>query len=64
MFRFHSISDYHKALQNGQTTCVEAVLFYLDAIEQHKHLNAYIEVFADEALARANELDLFRSKEG
>lgn len=64
MFRFHSISDYHKALQNGQTTCVEAVRFYLDAIERHTHLNAYIEIFSDEALARADELDSLRSKQG
>ena len=64
MFRFHSISDYHKALQNGQTTCVEAVRFYIDAITEHAYLNAYIEVFEEEALTKANELDELRAKEG
>ncbi|MBX9734767.1 MAG: Asp-tRNA(Asn)/Glu-tRNA(Gln) amidotransferase subunit GatA, partial [Chitinophagaceae bacterium] len=61
---FHSISDYHKALQNGQTTCVEAVRFYIDAIAQQAHLNAYIEVFEEEAYTKARELDELRSKEG
>jgi aspartyl-tRNA(Asn)/glutamyl-tRNA(Gln) amidotransferase subunit A len=32
LFRYSTIKDYHKELQNGQTTCVEAVHCYLDAI--------------------------------
>ncbi len=58
MFRFNSIKDYHKELQNGQTTCVEAVCFYLAAIKEHVSLNAFIEVYEEEALAKALELDL------
>jgi aspartyl-tRNA(Asn)/glutamyl-tRNA(Gln) amidotransferase subunit A len=42
---------------NGTTNCVAAVRFYLDAIEAKKHLNCFVEVFADEALQRAAELD-------
>ncbi len=57
MFRFTGIKDYHSALLNGQTTCVEAVHYYLDRIGQHSQLNAYIEVFAGEALSRAAVLD-------
>lgn len=57
MFRFNTIKDYHKALQNGQTTCVEAVHFYIDAIKEHAALNAFIEVYEEEALAKAAELD-------
>ena len=58
MFRFHSIKDYHKALQNGQTTCVEAVCFYIAAIKEQSSLNAFIEVYEEEALAKAFELDM------
>ena len=58
MFRFHSIKDYHKALQNGQTTCVEAVHFYIAAIQEQSSLNAFIEVYEEEALAKASELDM------
>ncbi|SJZ34547.1 Asp-tRNA(Asn)/Glu-tRNA(Gln) amidotransferase subunit GatA [Sediminibacterium ginsengisoli] len=57
MFRFSTIKDYHTALQNGQTTCVEAVHFYIRAIEAQRELNAYLEVYAAEALQRAAELD-------
>ena len=42
---------------NGQTTCVEAVSFYLALIDQNSHLNAFLEVYADEALQRAAWLD-------
>ena len=57
MFRFHSIKDYHNALQNGQTTCVEAVRFYIAAIKEKSSLNAFIEVYEEEALLKAAELD-------
>ena len=39
------------------TTCVQAVQHYLSAIEQNRHLNAFVEVYGDEALARAQTLD-------
>jgi aspartyl-tRNA(Asn)/glutamyl-tRNA(Gln) amidotransferase subunit A len=61
LFRYSSIKDYHKALQNGQTTCVEAVRCYLDAINTKKHLNAFLEVYGDEALEHAAALDLQRN---
>ena len=38
-------------------TCVQTVQHYLSAIEQNKHLNCYLEVFADEALQKAADLD-------
>jgi aspartyl-tRNA(Asn)/glutamyl-tRNA(Gln) amidotransferase subunit A len=61
LFRYSSIKDYHKALQNGQTTCVEAVRCYLDTINTKKHLNAFLEVYGDEALEHAAALDLQRN---
>lgn len=57
MFRYSSIKDYHKALQNGQTTCVEAVRCYLEAIQTKQHLNAYLEVYEEDALKQAAALD-------
>ena len=42
---------------NGQITCVEAVSYYLEKISATAHLNAWLEVFAYEALERAEKLD-------
>jgi aspartyl-tRNA(Asn)/glutamyl-tRNA(Gln) amidotransferase subunit A len=61
LFRFSTIKDYHIALQNGQTTCVEAVRCYLELIQQKKHLNAFLDVYEEDALKQAAALDLQRS---
>jgi len=61
LFRFSTIKDYHIALQNGQTTCVEAVRFYVDAIRRDQHLNAWLSVYEEEALQLAAELDASRA---
>jgi aspartyl-tRNA(Asn)/glutamyl-tRNA(Gln) amidotransferase subunit A len=45
------------ALREGTTTCEEVTLSYLAAIEKGKHLNAFLSVFHDRALARAREVD-------
>jgi aspartyl-tRNA(Asn)/glutamyl-tRNA(Gln) amidotransferase subunit A len=55
---FSNIQQYHTALLNGHTTCVEAVRFYLQAIAQKKHLNAFVEVFEAEALEQAGHYDV------
>jgi aspartyl-tRNA(Asn)/glutamyl-tRNA(Gln) amidotransferase subunit A len=60
LFSYTSIKDYHTALQNGQTTCVEAVRCYLETIRSKQHLNAFLEVYETEALERALALDLRR----
>ena len=60
MFSFLSIKDYQAFLFNGQTTSVEAVSYYLQQIEANKHLNSFLEVYAEEALQRAAELDSLR----
>lgn len=57
MFQFDSIQQYHTDLLNGITTCSEAVQFYLQSIQQQQHLNAFVTVYAEEALALAKELD-------
>ena len=57
MFEYTSINQYQLALTQGKTSCVEAVHHYLSEIEKNKHLNAFVHVFADEALQKAAELD-------
>jgi aspartyl-tRNA(Asn)/glutamyl-tRNA(Gln) amidotransferase subunit A len=54
---FSSISSFHEALYAGKTTCESMVHLYLDRIEQSRHLNAYLEVFTEDALAQARSLD-------
>ena len=57
LFSFHSIQQYQNNLLNGTATCVEAVEFFLRRIEAGKRLNAFTEVFAEEALQKAAVLD-------
>lgn len=57
MFEFSSVEHYHARLQQGSVTCVEAVKYYLQLIHSAKNLNAFIEVYAEEALKKAGELD-------
>lgn len=61
MFRFNTIKDYHAALLAGETSCIQAVDFFLDQINQHQHLNAFLEIFLEEAKSRAIELDQLRA---
>jgi aspartyl-tRNA(Asn)/glutamyl-tRNA(Gln) amidotransferase subunit A len=44
-------------LSCGELTSADIVSSYLQDIEKNKHLNAFIEVYADEALERAKALD-------
>ncbi|AXY77446.1 Asp-tRNA(Asn)/Glu-tRNA(Gln) amidotransferase subunit GatA [Paraflavitalea soli] len=57
MFTFSSITQYHADLLNGATTCVAAVQHFLHNIEQKRHLNAYLQVYDQEALQLAARLD-------
>ncbi|MGZ8536960.1 MAG: Asp-tRNA(Asn)/Glu-tRNA(Gln) amidotransferase subunit GatA [Flavisolibacter sp.] len=57
MFSFSSIEDYHARLKSGSTSCTEAVQFYLSAIEKNHQLNCFLDVYSEEALQRAAELD-------
>jgi aspartyl-tRNA(Asn)/glutamyl-tRNA(Gln) amidotransferase subunit A len=57
LFSFQNISNYHQQLKEGTTSCVEAVEFYLDKIKKNKQLNAFVEVYEEECIARAKFLD-------
>jgi aspartyl-tRNA(Asn)/glutamyl-tRNA(Gln) amidotransferase subunit A len=61
MFHFDNISSYHLQLQQNETTCISAVSHFLSKIEASKHLNAFVEVYGDEALEKARQLDELRS---
>jgi len=59
---FINIQAYQEQLLSGATDCVTTVSNYLEKIDQYKHLNAFTEVFAEEALARASTLDASQKK--
>ena len=61
MFRFNTIKDYQASLLAGETSCIQAVDFFLEQIKQHQHLNSFLEVFSEEAKLRAIELDGLRA---
>ncbi|MEY3432964.1 MAG: hypothetical protein RL131_900 [Bacteroidota bacterium] len=41
----------------GELTCTDIVSHYLTQIEKLKHLNCFVEVYADEAISKAKTLD-------
>jgi aspartyl-tRNA(Asn)/glutamyl-tRNA(Gln) amidotransferase subunit A len=44
-------------LSCGELSCTEVVNSYLNAISSKSHLNAFVEVYAEEALQKASKLD-------
>ena len=59
MNSYTSFKDTQIALKNGNTTCVKIVENYLKTIsEKNSDINAFIEVFSEEALERAKQIDL------
>lgn len=64
MFSFNNIEDFHSALSTGETSCSEAVAWYLSRIQETKRLNAFVEVFEEECIKRAENLDRKRKEGG
>jgi len=52
-----SFSVIRELLVERKITCVDLVNYYLKNIDDHQHLNAFIEVYANEALERAALID-------
>ncbi len=52
-----TIREVQQSIEQGELTCMHIVQDFLLRIEEQKHLNAYLEVYAEEALKRAAELD-------
>ncbi|MFN5930911.1 MAG: amidase, partial [Sphingobacteriales bacterium] len=63
MYRHHSIAQFHKEIDSSSITCEQVVNSYLSRIQESKHLNAFIDIYSEEALQRATELDN-RQKQG
>lgn len=54
--RFNSLREVQSELSSKSITLPEVVKYYLGNIESRKNLNAFLEVWSDEALARAEEI--------
>jgi len=54
---FKNIQQYQAQLNDGTTSCVAAVNYYLEKIKANERLNAFTEVYATDALEKAAELD-------
>ena len=52
-----NITSYHLALKEGKTTVRKTVEAFLTRISETKDLNAFLAVYADEALERADAID-------
>lgn len=50
-------SQIRKQLNDGQLSCTELVRCHLAVIEQKKNLNAFLSIYADEAIHRAELID-------
>jgi aspartyl-tRNA(Asn)/glutamyl-tRNA(Gln) amidotransferase subunit A len=61
LFEFSSIEQYHAQLKRGDVSCKQAVEHFLQQINSSTHLNAFVEVFAEEALQKASDLDQKRN---
>ncbi len=57
MFSYGGIVQYQQQLANGEVSCVQAVQHYLSAINKSKNLNAFVDVYSEEAVAQASLLD-------
>jgi len=55
--RYDRLADIQDDLRNARITCTALVNHYLDGISRCAHLNAFLEVFSDEARSRAAEAD-------
>ncbi len=54
---YTSLKSIQSDLDEGRTSCVDLVNYYLKNIEEKKHLNAFVEVYSVEALEHAARVD-------
>lgn len=55
--KYTNLRQIRTAIKNGQTSCYALVEHYLANIDANSSLNAFVEVFREEALEKAKELD-------
>lgn len=63
MYSFKNISSFHSDLKNGSVTCTQVVEELLSEVDQKKHLNVFLETFAESAKEQAAVVDK-KIKEG
>ncbi len=54
---YRSYSELKSNLSTNKISVLQVVAHYVSQIEKNKHLNAFLEVFEDDALNRAREID-------
>ena len=54
---YNSFTSLQEAIKTGKTTCENQVDLYLKNIEDKSHLNAFIEVYSEEAKEKAKAID-------
>ena len=54
---YNSLNEIQADIRTGATSCKQLVEGYLANIETKKHLNAFVEIYATEAVAKAQEVD-------
>ncbi|MFT4860058.1 MAG: aspartyl-tRNA(Asn)/glutamyl-tRNA(Gln) amidotransferase subunit A [Algoriphagus sp.] len=57
MERFRSFDEIKKSLEKKEASCKAVVLHYLLNIQTKAHLNAFVEVYEQSALAHADQVD-------
>lgn len=57
MYRHQSIAQFHQEIERSSITCEQVVRSYLSRIQENTHLNAFIDIYSEEALERAAVLD-------
>ncbi len=58
MKEYQTLSDIQSDIRGGALTCVRLVEHYLERIASNSHLNAFVEIYGNEALSRAKEVDV------
>ena len=57
MRQYNSLHDIRAAIADGQVSCRQLVDYYLQNIKEKAALNAFLEVFEQEAIAQADSVD-------
>ena len=57
MIQYQNLHEIQEALRSGEASCVSLVQTYLQNIREHATLNAFLEVYEDDALGRAAAID-------
>jgi aspartyl-tRNA(Asn)/glutamyl-tRNA(Gln) amidotransferase subunit A len=57
MTKYNSFKAVKQAIYSGETNCLSLVKHYLEQIEVNKNLNVFLEVYANEAIKQAENVD-------